>query len=289
MAYVTNEAYYDDPSLHGSYQYVPLSELVESFMISRVGPDKEVDNVKRHEVLFHAKRGIQELSYDASTNANVLETQVDDSLRVVMPPDFVDYIKISINVNGKLVEIYHSNKSLSATKYQQNPDYTYIFDGSGNVVTEQSLLDYTRINTPTITSSGSYSWCVDDVYLYAFPSTFYNADIVNMDTMPTFDLDKKNGVINFASTAVGQLVVIEYTSDGMKNGDDSLVAIHKHAEEFLYAYIKWAILNEKHSVPEYIKKRNTNQKVALWYNTRIRLQDNGTRLIRTLRNQSKRF
>ena len=37
---------------------------------------------------------------------------------------------------------------------------------------------------------------------------------------PTFNIDKKAGVINFSSEMAGELCILEYISDGMENGND---------------------------------------------------------------------
>ena len=47
-----------------SYEYVSLKDIVNNFMLAYVGNDKVISRVKRSDVLFHAKRGLQEFSYD---------------------------------------------------------------------------------------------------------------------------------------------------------------------------------------------------------------------------------
>ena len=49
---------------YGGYQYTPLSEVVNNFIINYVGTDKVIPRVKRSDLIYHAKRGIQEFSYD---------------------------------------------------------------------------------------------------------------------------------------------------------------------------------------------------------------------------------
>ena len=46
----------------GDYRYISLKDMVNNFMIAYVGDGKLINSVKRSEVLFHAKRSIQELS-----------------------------------------------------------------------------------------------------------------------------------------------------------------------------------------------------------------------------------
>ena len=48
----------------GSYQFVPLSEIIDAFMFIYVGEDKIISKVNRADVFFHAQRALQELSFD---------------------------------------------------------------------------------------------------------------------------------------------------------------------------------------------------------------------------------
>ena len=49
---------------YGSYEYISLKDVVNNFMVAYVGMDKLIPRVKRSDVIFHAKRGLQEFSYD---------------------------------------------------------------------------------------------------------------------------------------------------------------------------------------------------------------------------------
>ena len=59
-----------------------------------------VNNVNRFKILFFAKRGIQELNYDALNEIKALELTVYDDLKFVLPSDYVNglschYLKIT--------------------------------------------------------------------------------------------------------------------------------------------------------------------------------------------------
>ena len=103
-----------------------------------------------------------------------------------------------------------------------------------------------------------------------------------------FRIDKKSGVINFSSGVKNQKIVIEYVSDGMENGDDDSVSINKLAEEYLYAYISWAILSSKTAIPEYVVRRQSKEKMAKLRNAKIRLSNlHAGRLLMNLRGRDK--
>ena len=85
-----------------------------------------------------------------------------------------------------------------------------------------------------------------------------------------------------------QICIIEYISDGMENGDDSLVTVNKLFEEFVYAYITYSILDAKLNVQEYIVRRAMKKKTALLRNAKIRLSNiHPGRLLMNMRGQDK--
>ena len=49
-------------------------------------------------------------------------------------------------------------------------------------------------------------------------------------------------------------IVLEYISDGMENGDSTKITINKLAEEYVYNYLKWAVLNNKYGVMSFYIK-----------------------------------
>ena len=71
MAYITEQAYYSSDSNWGSYQYVSLEDIVNNFMLMYSGNHSLVNNEERFKIIFHAKRAIQELSYDVFKNLKV--------------------------------------------------------------------------------------------------------------------------------------------------------------------------------------------------------------------------
>jgi len=241
MAYITNQAYYSDPNNSGDYQYVSLSDIVNNFMLMYVGDDKLIGVTKRYNVLFHAKRAIQELNYDAARNVKVLELNVGEDLKLVLPPDYVNYARISMEVEGTLFTL----------------------------------------------SENMWGWNIDDYWYFNYSlGGFFglNSEVANVN--PTFRIDKASGVINFSSGMSNRLVVIEYISDGLENGDDDAVKVNKLAEDFIYSYIKWAILNNKVGVQEYVVRRAREEKSAMLRNAKIRLSNiKPNRILMVLRNQ----
>lgn len=299
MAYITNWQYYTNngnapiDANHGSYQYVSLADIVNNFMLMNVGDDKLVNNIKRYEVLFHAKRGIQELNYDALRNFKKIEIQLGDSLKLIMPPDYIDYVRMSINVEGILYPMSENKQPLSASAYLQDNNYNILFDSNGEIITGQSMLEIKNNERQQYFGGGAYNgcwgWCWGGDWYFEYNiAGRYGLDPTIANVNPTFSINKQAGVIDFSSGARNHTIVLEYISDGMENGDDTKVSINKMAEDYLYAYIRWAILDNKYGVQEYIIRRAKDEKAKKLRNARIRLSNiHPSRLIMSLRGQGK--
>ena len=113
-----------------------------------------------------------------------------------------------------------------------------------------------------------------------------NTETANFN--PTFRIDKKAGVINFDSTMAGEQCVLEYISDGMEEGNDAKVSVNKLFEQYIYAAIKYELLNNKFGVQEYIVNRARKDKSALLRNAKIRMSNiHPGRLLMNIRGENK--
>ena len=103
-----------------------------------------------------------------------------------------------------------------------------------------------------------------------------------------YSIDKQRGVINFSSIGGGASVVLEYVSDGMEKGEDGDISVNKLFEEYIYAYIKYSLLNGRLGVQEYIVNRARKDKSSLLRNAKIRLSNiHPGRLLMNMRGQDK--
>ena len=304
MAYLTGYQYYENSGTApenanwGSYQYVSLEDIVNNFMLMYVGNNELLNNVERYQALFHAKRAIQELNYDAFKEIKILELDVCTSLRFVLPPDYVNYVRISLYKDGILYPLTENIQTNWASSYLQDNDCKVLFDQDGNVLqAEFSQLDAERMAgtkksiylNPASPYDGRFGWNVDGCWYFDYGvGARFGLNTETANSNPTYKIDKKAGVINFSSGMANQLCIVEYVSDGMENGNDSSVTVNKMFEEYIYAYIKFVILNSKFGIQEYIVNRARKDKSALLRNAKIRLSDiHPGRLLMNLRGQDK--
>lgn len=298
MAYISQYDYYTNPDNYGSYQYVSLFDIVNNFMLMYNGNHSLVNNEDRYKILFHAKRAVQELNYDAFKEIKVLELSVCDTLRYVLPSDYVNWVRISLYKDGYLRPLTENIQALSSDAYLQDNNCQILFDLNFNILKPQfSNLDYDRIMGTKKSIylnegsqlNGQMGYFVDGNWYfdYSIGARFgLNTETANFN--PTFNIDKKTGVINFDSGMSGETCVLEYVSDGMENGDDSLVSVNKLFEKYVYAYIQYEILNSKLGVQEYIVARARKEKSALLRNAKIRISNiHPGRLLMNLRGMDK--
>jgi len=287
---MTDQQYYSAPANYGSYQYITLPDIVNNFLLMYQGDDTQVmHSVPRHLVIFHAKRGIQEFQYDAANEMVTLEVTIPSNLKVILPPDYIKYVKLSVNINGTLFKMFESNKAMSAQTYLTDSLGATVYDSNGEVVTVASTLDSIRISGATTWSPlyNTFGWYVDNYWYFPYNITLFGLETSEANGNPTFLVDKQAGVINFSSGSSGMKVIMEYIGDGMKL-DDSKIGINKMAEEFIYSYIKWGILNTKSNVPMYTIQSAKKDKDTNWRNAKIRLGGaHPSRLLMVLRGQDQ--
>ena len=303
MAYLNSYQYYENDGQQpenanwGSYQYVSLTDIVNNFLLMYQGNHSLINNEERYKILFHAKRAIQELNYDAFKETKVLQLDVCDTLRFVLPQDYVNWIRISLFKGGVLHPLTENIQANSSDAYLQDHNCRILFDLDGNILKpHNSELDMSRIagegsiylneGSPY---NGQTGWCIDGDWYFDYQmGDRFGLNTETANNNPTFRVDQKAGVINFSSGMAGESCVVEYVSDGMENGDNSKVTVNKLFEGYVYAYIEYAILNSKYGVQEYIVRRTQKRKSALLRNAKIRLSNiHPGRLLMNLRGQSK--
>ena len=303
MAYINQRKYYTNDGVAptdtnwGSYQYVSLDNIMTNFELMYDGNHSLVNNENRYKILFHAKRAIQELNYDAFKEIKALELTVYDDLRFVLPSDYVNWVKLYLFQGNTLRELTENIQVQSAVSYIQTATATFTYDAGNNVNTEESDLDKTRksgaLNSIYLNQNneadvnGNCVDCEDDIYNSRIGARYgLNTETANIN--PTFTIDKKAGVINFDSTMANRQCVLQYISDGMENGNNSEIQVNKLFEDYVYAYIQYAILNSKFGVQEYIVNRAKKNKQALLRNAKIRLSNiHPSRLLMNMRGEDK--
>ena len=251
-----------------------------------------------YSIIFHSTPAIPDLTYAAFKVITALQVELDYSVVYVLPSYYVNWVRVSMFENGVLFPLTENIQATTAHQYLKDNSGALLFDGNGEVLNpEFSDFDLARIKgtkksiylNEASPFNGSEGYCCDGAWYFDYAiGARYGLNTETANANPTFRIDSKAGVINFDSTMAGKSVILEYVSDGMEGGNDSLITVNKLFEEYVYAYIQYAILNSKLGVQEYIVARARKQKSALLRNANIRISTiHPRRLIRHVSGQSK--
>ena len=91
-------------------EYIKLNDAIDNFMVGYVGDGKILQKANKSDVLFFAKRSLQEFSYDTLKSIHSQELTVPASLSIVLPQDYVNYVSVCyIDSLGVKRPIYPAN------------------------------------------------------------------------------------------------------------------------------------------------------------------------------------
>ena len=264
---------------YGGYEYVSLKDVVNNFMVAYVGIDKLIPRVKRSDVIFHAKRGLQEFSYDTLRSVKSQELTIPPSLSVPIPQDYVNYVRLSyIDESGVKRIIYPvNNLTISPTELliQDNEGIATQDSFGGNNLAEGSLTGRRWRNENTKNITGQTDIDNTNVYDWAWwkmnYGQRYGLEPEVSQKNGWFQIDRLKNKFSFSSGLVGNLIVLEYISDGLAYGMDS--KFPKMAEDAIYAHINHAILSTRSNTQEYIVQRYKQERSAKLRNAKIRLSN----------------
>ena len=111
---------------YGNYQFISLADIINQFIVAYVGQDKIISRARRTDIQFHAMRAMQELSYDTFKSCKAFEYTVPPTLKMPMPQDFVNHVKVSwVDDAGITRVIYPALKTSNPASYQQNADGSF--------------------------------------------------------------------------------------------------------------------------------------------------------------------
>lgn len=257
--------YYEgDPSNFGNYQYITLENIVNNFIMSQV-EGSPVSNVPRYKILYQARRAFRELYFDVTKEIRAIELEVNPALTVTLPPDFVNYVRVSwVGEEGQLYPMAENTTMNIAKEYLQDHTYELLFDDNGCVLQGDGNYQAENINDEPI-SQESEQQCF---HRYTMGNFSPNKNHANQYPNGQFKLDRNAGVIRFGSEVFGSLIVLEYISDGLWTGCEGLpesdLRIHKFCESAVINFIYWQLIAMNMNIPDYEKRRAEKN----WWNMR---------------------
>jgi hypothetical protein len=284
---------------YGSYSYITLNDAIDNFMVGYVGDGKLIQTAKKSDILFFAKRGLQEFSYDTLKSIKSAELTIPVSLTLALPQDYVNYVRASwIDQSGVLHPIYPTNNLTTSPYYTQIQDSAGVptqdnfgSDIEGTSITQERWHSNNRGNSLNSDLSGisdfSLNWNQNGEWInYQNFGQLYGIDPQYANMNGYFNLNEREGKMSFSSHLVNRLIVLEYISDGLAYDTDT--RIPKMAEEALYAHILHAVISTRANQPEYVVQRLRRERSAKLRNTKIRLSNIKTdEITQVMRGKSK--
>ena len=280
---------------YGNYEYTRLDDVIENFLVAYVGPDKLIPSVKRTDVIFHAKRGLQEFSYDTLKSIRSQELTVNNALNVIIPQDYVNYVKLSFIDGAGVQRIIFPANTLTTNPFEnpvQDDRGTPTQDsqdsnlqGTSQTEAAWAANDPRAISGAFINDYDNISVLYNSLYDTALGQR-YGLNPVTSQKNGWFTINEREGKFSFSNDLKGALIVLEYISDG--NAYDLDLKIPKLAEDALYSYIMYGILSSTAKISEYIIRRIQKEKSAKLRNAKIRLSNlKPEQMLQVMRGQSK--
>jgi hypothetical protein len=254
MASQNPQEYYEDESNHGTYVYETLENIVNNFWQQYCGDGKLLTTVKRHSVLYWAKKGLQQFHMDTLREVKAVELELTDNLDIILSPDYLNWVRISwLNEQTGEWHPMAENRNIAlSTSYLQDHEANILFDDNGYVLEGTSASENINgnINSMNLTpcngvcehcfcSTGKPDWGIDT-------SKNYNG---------SFNIKPREGRIHFSSDVATKIITLEYISDGLEYESESNISINKMAEQALYDWILFNLTRLEYNLPDYEKRR----------------------------------
>lgn len=275
----TAESYYDSESNYGNYQYIYVSQVIDSLNFEgQLQDDNFLSTVPRSLLTKFAVDGVRELNFSGQGHTLALELSIGSDLQMILPQDFVDYLRVCvIGEDNKLYTLDYNRNINIANSFLQDHDYELVFDSDGDTIDVDGHNTYAEPYTrydfagdffSGTTSRGSYSTS----YSHRKQS---NNDTSHFSKFGEFIIDKQRGVIAFSSDLQGKDIVLFYISDGLESNliDGEKIKIHKYLKTPLEDYIYLRCVERRQNVPQREKYRANQKFKTSKHKAAIRLMD----------------
>ena len=281
-------------AIPGYYSRVHLNDIINNFIIAYIGDGKVLSKVPRYEVAFWAQRSVQEFSYDIFHSEKTIEAELNSTLQMSLPSDYVNYVNISFLDNFGNLKTIQPSRSTKATKaVAQDDEYKYLYDNDGRVVFKETSDTLTRYQTTnrvlTAEEASDYYNGYYDNDDYSYFGRRYGSEPERQNFNGSYVLDLEAGKIFFDSSfKQGSIIVLRYISDGIGDNDNfDNVLVPKLAEDAIYTNILYNLskLRVSSAGASALYKKEASAKMR---NAKIRLSNMKTEeMAQVLRGKSK--
>ena len=267
----TQQNYYTTASSFGNYQTISLEDIINNFEVAYIGEGKIIPKQKRSNIVFFAKRALQELSYDTLKSEKSQEIEISPNLVMTLPHDYVNYVKLSWkDTSGVERIIYPTDKTSNPLSILQDGSYNYLFDSDSNVSQSTDSDTWSSFKSTSVSTADT---ATTDSGLDTSSSSGarFGLDPARAQANGVFYIDALKNRIHFSADINGKTVTLKYISDSLAT--DGEMKVHKFAEEAIYKYIAHSVVASSSGVQEYIVARFKKEKFAAIRNAKLRLSN----------------
>ena len=286
---------------YGSYQYLKLSDVVNNYMVGYVGDGKIIQSAKKSDVVFFAKRSLQEFSYDTLKSIKSQELTIPSSLSLPIPQDYVNYVSFCyIDSLGVKRPLYPNNNLTTNPYYNllQDSDGVPMQDNFGENIEGTSITEKRWKSTDDrLINNQAFNQLYDNFAYGLYAEGWYGSGpwnwgrLYGLDPQTSqvngwFGINERDGMFTFSSNLRDKLIVVDYISDGLAYDLDT--RIPKLAEEAMYMSISYNLLAGRANVSEGIVARFKKDRRAALRNAKIRLSNiKLDEIVQVMRGKSK--
>jgi len=283
---------------YGGYEYITLNDAIDNFMVGYVGDGKILQKADKSDVLFFAKRSLQEFSYDTLKSIHSQELTVPASLSLALPQDYVNYVRVSRIDSLGIKRIIYPVNNLTINPYNnpvQDAAGVPTQDNFGNNIEGTSITeerwdkaDLNLLNFNLLDNFDDFAYWWN---LYGFDGNFNTGKLYGLDPQTSqingwFSINHREGKMSFSNGLANELIVLEYISDGL--GSDLDTKVPKLAEDALYASILYNIVSVRASQDPNMVMRLRRDRSSKLRNAKIRLSNiKLDEIVQVMRGKSK--
>lgn len=271
---MTHEEYYEDDQNHGSYQYVSLKDVIDDIELeANAIQDSLMKGIPRFMIAKYAIDGLREMNASGNSEVLALQLEIGSDLKFILPPDFVDLLKIFVvSDSGELFLLEENNRVNTSKSFLQDHEFNVVFDNEGYAVEVDALNVHDNQSKSNNNEScyrflGRNFW--DDF------STQTNIDTSKLSKNGHYTIDKNRDVISFSSNMLERQIVVTYISDGIQSNtiEKEAVKVHKHLITALGDYIYWRSILRTRNISQSDKTRARNTYLTSKHRASILLKD----------------
>jgi hypothetical protein len=268
------EIYYSTEELQGNYQFVGLEDIVNNFIQNYTGDSSLLGYVPRSKVIYQAKQGIKQFTFEALHQVKVVELELGEANDIILPVNYVNYVRISWvdKKTGQIHPMSLNTKTEIGTAYLQDNNAGILFDNNGEILEGTTAIEAINDSLPSNPIENFNQFPLGGYGYWNGYTRYGISPIWNLDTAKNFNgtFTINNQRIHFGSDSHERIILLEYVSDGL----DVLEAdqkVHKFAEQALYSYIHRQLSISNIRVPNYEKLNIKKEYDTQYRNARVKL------------------